>query len=213
MGTYQHGINGPFKGKVGPVIGSSFEGVTYMKSLYKKKSSGSFSTKQKNQQYNFKTMSSFIRCMSNVIQFGFDNQLKGRSLFTKAMSYSLKNAMDTTTIPGTITYSKILVTRGKYPGATGMTAVLGTDDNIIFKWIDNSGVGAAKENDLVMAAAYSPTQKAMVYTDLGTVRSSEIAELHAGKFKGQTVETWVSFRRADGTDVSTSVYTGQVTVL
>lgn len=210
MATYQHGINGPFKGKVGTVVGSSWQGVPYMKSLYSKKTSASFSTKQKNQQYNFRIMSSFIRGMKSVIQFGFDNHLKGRSLFTKAMSYALKNAMDTTTTPGTINYSRILVTRGKYPNATGLTAVFGTKGNIIFKWTDNSGVGAAKKDDLVILAAYSPLQKRTVCINSGKVRSAGTAELNASEFKGQTVETWASFRRADGTDVSTSVYTGQV---
>src|ERR1700676_3698466 len=37
MGRLVNGINGPFVGKVGSVIGSSWKGVPYMKGVYKQR--------------------------------------------------------------------------------------------------------------------------------------------------------------------------------
>lgn len=37
MGQLTHGINGPVKGKVGAIIGSSWKGIPYVKGPYKKR--------------------------------------------------------------------------------------------------------------------------------------------------------------------------------
>lgn len=211
MATYQHGITGAFKGKIGTVIGSSWLGIPYMKGRYRLKKNPVATPKQQNQQNNFGMMGSFMRCMRNVIQFGFDNHLKGRLFFSRAMSYALLNAIDNTTTPNTINYSKILVTKGRYPNATGLTASAGKSGKIIFKWIDNSGIGAAKATDRVVLVAYSPLQKKKISSNKVGFRSSKTAELDVSNFKNLTWETYVTFLKADATDVSSSIYTGQVT--
>ena len=213
MATYQHGITGAFKGKIGTVIGSSWLGIPYMKSRYRLKKNPDSSPEQQNQQNNFRIMGKFIRSMRSVIQLGFDNHLKGKLFFSRAMSYALLNAIDITTTPNTINYSKILVTKGRYPNAAGLTASAGKSGNIIFKWTDNSGIGAAKATDRVVLVAYSPLQKQVLYTKNDGVRSDGTAELNVSNFKGLTLETYVTFLKADETDVSSSIYTGQVTIV
>ncbi len=67
-------------------------------------------------------------------------------------------------------------------------------------------------NDPVIVAAYSPVLNQFIFSSNASIRSAGTATLRADAFKGQTVETYLAFMKADGSDVSSGIHTGQVTV-
>lgn len=212
MATYDKGINGPIKGKVGTVIGSSWKGINYIKGLSKKKKNANPSAAQIGQREKFKIIGRFMKVMSAVISLGFNKNLPGDTGYNNATAYVLKNALDTTTSPFSIRYSKVLLTRGEYPSDDNLSAVPGLPGKILFNWANNTGLGAAKSNDKVVMVAYCSLQNKMTFNNDTAIRSDSSAMLDLDDFKGQLVETYVSFLKADGTDVSSSIYTGQVLV-
>jgi hypothetical protein len=211
MATYSKGINGPFRGKVGTVIGSSWKGIDYMKSRPRKKNDKP-SVAQLDQREKFKTIGNFMKKMTNVVLLGFNKNLPGDTGYNNATAYALKNALDTTTSPLSIRYSKVLVTRGEYPNDDNLTAKPGLPGRVLFQWQNITGLGVAKADDKVVLVAYSPLSNAVIFTCDIAVRSDGKATLNLENFKGQIVETYISFLKADGTDVSSSFYTGQVVV-
>jgi hypothetical protein len=210
MARYSHGIEGPFKGKIGPVIGSSWQHKAYMKSLPNTKRHPTPSDKQKLQQDKFKQIGSLMSTMQSVVLLGFKGDKKNQSAYNNAMSYAIKNAIDTTTTPYSIQYDKLLVTRGKCPDADDMTAAPGKPGEIVFTWTDNTGIAGARADDKAVLIAYSPLRNRMTFTSKTATRSAGTATLKVDLYAGQTLETYMSFLRGDGTEVSTSIYTGQV---
>jgi hypothetical protein len=212
MGKYQNGINGPFRGKIGSVTGSSWNGIDYMKGHPNVNKSRKPSDAQQKQRDKFTVASTFMKSMKEVILFGFNAGTAGQSVYSSASAYLIKNALDTTTKPYRISYSDVLVTRGEYPGAKNPTAIAGESGQITFNWKNSTGIGAAKATDIVLLFIYSPAQNKFIYRDNVATRSMETATLHIDVFKGETVETYISVLKADKSEVSPSLYAGEVTM-
>jgi hypothetical protein len=212
MGKYQNGINGPFRGKIGSVTGSSWNGIDYMKGRPNVNKSRKPSVAQQSQRDKFTVASTFMKSMKEVILFGFNAGTSGQSLYSSASAYLLKNALDTTTDPYSISYSDVLITRGEYPGVKNPTAIAGGSGQITFNWKNNAGIGAAKANDIMILFVYSAAQNEFIYHDDVATRSMETVTLNIDEFKGETVETYISVLKADKSEVSPSFYAGEVTI-
>jgi hypothetical protein len=213
MATYANGVNGTFKGKVGSVIGSTWRGTDYIKGLYNIPKNSTPSDAQQRQRDKMNITGNFMKSMKLVVKLGFDSDTGNKSAYNSATAYVMKNALDTTTTPYSIRYNLLLMTRGEYPGVYNPTVMAGASGKIQFNWTDTTGVGVAKANDKAVLIAYSPADNRIIFRSKGTGRSAGTAILSVSPFKGQTVETYIAFLKADGTEVSSSIYTGQVIVL
>ncbi len=210
MATYENGVNGPFRGKVGSIIGSSWRGLYYMKGRPDVRREVTPSAAQQDQRNKLDITGSFMRSMKRVVKLGFDSNMPGRCEYNNATSYVMQNALDSTTTPYSIRYDKVLVTRGKYPCADHPPAVPGDSGMLLFTWADDTGVGVAKANDKVVLVAYSAAMNQTVFDSNNAIRSAGRATLDVSVFSSQTVETYIAFLKADGTAVSSSIYTGRM---
>ncbi len=69
MGIIKKGINGPFKGKAGAVVGSSWKKIDYIKGLQRKKGTKRKpSPEQAIQQERFKLLNDFLRPLSAILE-------------------------------------------------------------------------------------------------------------------------------------------------
>jgi hypothetical protein len=98
---------------------------------------------------------------------------------------------------------------GMLPGAVYASALANDDGNIVFSWVDNTGIGTAKEDDRVLLVAYFPESKEAVYTISDAIRKDGNAVLQMDLKKG-AAETWMGFVSADETLAADSVYTGRI---
>jgi hypothetical protein len=212
MATYEKGANGIFSGKVGSVVGSSWKGIHYIKGLSNNIENYVPSEAQQGQRNKINVAGNFMKSLKLLVKLGFDNDVPNRAPYNTAIAYVMKNALDSTTNPYSIRYSKVLITRGEYPGADNIAATPGTSGQILFSWTDTTGLGQAKANDKVVVAAYSPILNQFIFNSNAAIRSAGTVTLSADAFKGQTVETYIAFMKTDGSDISSGVHSGQVTV-
>lgn len=212
MGKYKNGINGPFSGKVGSVVGSSWHEVDYMRGMPNVPRTKKSTEPQIDQQSVLSVASHFMSSMKNAIQFGFNVGKTGQSFYSSASSYLMKNAIDKTTSPFSIIYSEVLVTKGEYPGAKNASAVAGGAGEIVFSWKDNTGIGVAKAKDKVVLFIYSSRQNAFYFKYGLAYRSDETVSLNVDVFKGETVQTYISFMERGETEVSSSVFAGEIVI-
>jgi hypothetical protein len=212
MGTISKGILGGFSGKVGTVVGGSWKGIDYMRSKGNR-SNNNPSEAQLSQQVKFSLSSRFLQSMSGLVELGFRNYAVKKTGINSALSYTLKNAITGSYPNFDISYGDVLVTRGDLPNALAPAAIADANSIVTFSWNNNSAVGVAKDTDKCILAAYCPALKQCVYVTNGTDRSSETDNLNLLSFKNQLVETYIGFISADGRNIATSIYTGQVTVL
>ena len=211
MGTIQKGILGGFSGKVGTVIGGTWKGIDYMRS---KSSRTNFtaSPKQLEQQLKFALIMRLVQPMAGLLEISFRDFAVKMTGVNNAFSYNYQNAISGVYPSFTIDYTHVLVSRGQLPNAVGPTVTSGAGSLLTFSWADNSGVNTAKADDQAILVAYCPSLRQVIYTTAGGMRSALTGTLNATAFSGLPVETFIGFISADGIEVASSYFTGEVTV-
>jgi hypothetical protein len=212
MGIIQKGILGPVSGTVGTVVGGSWKGISYLRSLSASRRN-SFTIKQLEQQARFAVAANFLQSMTPLLSVSFRDYAVKMSGFNSAMRYTMLNAVSGSYPDFAIDYSMALVSRGNLPNALAPAASSTVAGTVAYQWQDNSGVGKAQPTDASILVAYCPSRNQCVYTTAGAVRSTEADSLAVPAFSGLEVETYIGFISPDGRNIASSVYTGKLTVL
>ena len=134
MGILFRGINGPFSGKAGSVIGSNWKKVSYIKGLHKK-SLKKAKPGQIGQRTRFKQMTDFLAPLSAVMELGFSKEdTRYMTAYNFGMSYNLKWAFKETDGNNEIDFSRIVISRGNLPKPSDARAELRPDVGFIISW-------------------------------------------------------------------------------
>jgi hypothetical protein len=211
MAKLSQGINGPFFGKVGTVVGYTWKGIPVMRGIPKTRTKP-FTEKELNQQAKFRLMNQFLKPAQNLLNVTFAHLAVQMSPFNKAFSYNIKNAI-TGFHPGlAIDYSMVLISRGDLPNAES-TAVHSPSAGLLqFTWTDNSGKGKAMGTDKAFVAIYQEESSSWEYQlDIAT-RSQGKCEMVMKNFPDKSVQSFIGFISADGKDTSDSVCIGLANV-
>ncbi len=211
MATFEKGILGGFSGKVGNVVGGTWKGKSYMRSVPGKRTKPS-SVKQLVQQAKFSLIVLFFHTFSGLLNLSFRSFAVKVTGFNSAVAYGLKNAVTGNYPAFDIAYPQVLIARGDLPNATNPKAAATGSGFINFDWVSNAGVGLAKATDKTILLIYCPALKQAIYTVGSSTRITVAEKLDVSPFTGQGVETYISFISEDEKDVATSVYTGHVQV-
>ena len=205
MGTYKKGILGSFSGKVGTVVGSSWNGIEYMRSL-PKPSTKTPTDLQMIQRAKLGMAIGFFSPIRALINIGFKSLAVRQTPYNVATSQLLADGIIGTYPDLMIDYPKVLFSKGSLTGAWS-PAVASAAGKVNVTWQDNSASGTAKPSDKAMLLVYNPEKSQYVFTTEGEARSvlADSLDLPAD-FAGDTVHVWIAFISADKKTVSTSVY-------
>ncbi len=212
MGKYQSGLLGDFQGGVGPVVGATWKGISYMRGR-QRKSTKPRSQAQLQQQAKFSLLQTFLLSIRGVVMLGFNNGAIRMTGINAAYAYNYKHAITGDYPSFALNYGKVLVSAGQLLSATDMLVTTAGKGILNFTWTDNSAMAMANANDRSMIVVHCPELNESAYITSGAERSKGNHEINVGIYLGKAVETWLAFVSADGTDVATSVYTGQLVVL
>lgn len=212
MGNYNKGILGPFYGKVGTVVGASWRGIDYMRSL-PKKGNRTPTEVQLLQRRRFLTVSEFLAPINPVLRKFFGSNAGTNTRLNQAMSYHMKEAVNYAEPDFEILYNKVQISKGDLLGVQNPTQVSTAQNSINFSWEDNSGQGEAKATDQLVVVVYAPSANLYFYSLNAGTRSAENAAVALpAYFSGLEVQSWIAFAAADGNAYATSVYMGAVSV-
>ena len=78
----------------------------------------------------------------------------GMTAFNAAFAYNIQNAVTGNSPDFEVDYQKVLVSRGSLPNRANPAVAKGTDDNLVFTWTDNSGMGKALATDKTVLVIY-----------------------------------------------------------
>ncbi len=213
MGKYSQGILGAFSGKVGTVVGASWRGIKYMRSLAAKRGNARATEKQLEQQARFALIAGFLKPVKPLLELGFKNYAIGRTGYNSAASYNLKNALTGQTPNLAIDYSMVLLSRGDLVGAKSVLVSSTNSGQLDVAWQDNSGQAMAKPEDQLIVAVFSPALVQATYLIGGAERQDEsFAYNLPADFSGETAEVYISWVSADMKEVATSVYAGSILI-
>ena len=154
MAKIDEGILGPFFGKVGEVIGSSWHGIPYIKSrpavFHDAKSPAQLA-----QRMRMQVAHQFVKSIKNVITIGYRYVAGAQIPYNKAVSYIVKNVIVGEYPDMGIAPDMVMVSQGNLMGAEGRTATK-EDEKIAFSWditdekeqssLKEKGLSTSKEN-------------------------------------------------------------------
>lgn len=211
MGKIAQGILGGLSGKVGNIVGGSWKGIDYIRikpsSVANPRTEG-----QVNQRNKFTLTLEYLQATKDFIKIGYKSFATKKTEFNAAMSYVLNNAVGGIAPNFTIDYSLALLSRGPLSGVLNPTTDLTTAGQVSFDWDDNSAEGNANVTDKAMVLVYNPSKKESISILDGADRTvgSQVVTI-PNTYAGDTVELFMAFVSADGTQVSNSVYLGSGT--
>ncbi|HEY0669621.1 MAG TPA: DUF6266 family protein [Sphingobacteriaceae bacterium] len=213
MGRYGKGILGSFVGKVGTVIGSSWRGISYMRSLPVFKTGRTPTDKQLEQQMRFGLMTRFLAPAKPLLEVGFKNYAQQQTAYNGALSYNIKNAITGVYPALEVDYPMIMISRGDLPGAEVPSADSTVAATVTFNWTDNTGRGKAKDTDQLMILAHCPAlQESVAGIELAARSAATADVVLPGHFSGQVVHLWIAWQSANGKELSGTAYLATVNV-
>jgi hypothetical protein len=211
MGTIRKGILGGFSGKVGTVVGASWRGISYIRSLPQKvrnpRSDG-----QRSQRTKFSLAVSLLKPMNALLRVGWKLYAHRQSPFNAATSYTLANAITGDYPNYEIDVSKVLISRGSLtPAANGKATA--EDGNLVLSWNDNSGIGSAKPTDKALIAVINPIKDETITNAAGEERAAGTQTLVLpDDWSGDNVDVYLGFVSEDGKEVANSAYLGSIAI-
>jgi hypothetical protein len=135
MGKLKSGILGGVKGKIGNVVGSSWKGIDYLKTLPASYSDAKTET-QVNNRSKFLTVVRFLQPLTEVLRVGYKSLAVKKSAFNAATSYHYKNAIMGEYPDVSMDYSKVMMSKGNLRGADNALASSSAATKLNLSWTD-----------------------------------------------------------------------------
>lgn len=208
MGTLDQGLFGGFSGKVGNVVGVCRQGVYYVRSLPAKVNDPK-TEKQVKQRGKFVVVMDFLKGIAPFVRVGFQSQAEGaKSAFNAAMSYNIRHGVKSGDEGMELDWPNVLVSSGSLGGAREVHAEI-VEGELQVVW-DSGSKGNARGDDVAMILAYNSVKRQPVYDLNSCKRAAGRAAVRLPRgWEGDTIETYLAFKSADGSEVSESIYLGR----
>ncbi|THU32465.1 hypothetical protein FAM09_27110 [Niastella caeni] len=211
MAKFTEGINGPFKGKVGTVIGASWKGIPYMRSRPKKRTSEPSEREMANRKKW--AMSQFwLQPVLDFVQLGFKGYSPKSEGFVAAKSYLMKNAFESEGPDIHINPALVKVSAGDLPLPATMQITQLEARLIQFTWDTAFPGEKAHEGDQVMLLAYNIDDGDADCNLIGQLRKNGSDVLKLSKNAAGTFHLYAAFNAYDRSRQSDSMYLGTVEV-
>lgn len=206
MAKYLQGIMGAFIGKIGPVIGTSRNGVPYMKGKGNPRTAP-VGEKEAANRNRFSTGHAWLKPLLPLLRVGFNGYSRTTYGYNAAKSYNFKHAI----AHGQIIPAQVKVSLGDLPLPENLTTTLEEGFKFHFSW-DTQYAEPASRKDQIMVLAYHPESKTAIYEIHGPFRltGNHIFGLPR-EFQGKKIHVYAAFVAADRSRQSDSVYLGEFT--
>lgn len=217
MGKLEQGFNGPFSGKVGNIVGSSWNGINYIKSRPKKRTSPP-TEKEQMVQYIFAMTQYWLKPLTAYLRAGFKGYSRTVYGMTAAKSKLYERGLIRDGFNSTVDPAQVLISYGKLPLADGFQMVFDPESfEILIRWSPTvprreGGQCFASNDDQLMAVAYH-VEAAEAYGVLyGELRCTGVYRVALPNDSPAKYHVYVAFINAERTDQSMSKYLGEIRI-
>ena len=208
MARLINGINGPFIGKAGSVIGYTVNGVGYMKGLYKKRTKKPKEGEALNRK-KFAAAQAWLQPVTDFVRVGIKGYNERFQGFTAAKSWLLKNCIQV--IDGEIVIDPALVkiSSGNLPLPENIQCSLQEPNTFRISWTPARERGFLHDQAMVMAYDQKHSPYGVIYGSDRTV-GEVLVPVHPSS---KPYHVYLAFIAGDRSRQSDSVYLGEFWVL
>ena len=211
MAKFNEGINGPFHGKVGKVVGATWKGISYMRAAPGPRTSAPGKMEMANRK-KWALSQSWLQPITQFVQIGW----KGYSLksegFIAAKSYLLKNAFEFVADDVVINPALAKLSSGNLPLPATIKVNQKESGVVQFTWDKKFDYEKAHEGDQILTLAYNVDQKNAEYNLVGHTRKTGSDLLDLSDEKPGQYHLYAAFISYDRTRQSDSIYLGSVVI-
>jgi len=212
MGIQKSGILGPFRNKVGAVVGRRHRGQDLMTGL-PRKSNKPATARQLETQYLFGLLNSFLSSIDQLVNIGFKAFVKNNSPVNAAFAYNYDHAFVKEEGQYRINYPKIMYSRGHMVTPEG-ARVIPAAGKIVFSWLPQNQSAYCQYTDQASFLVYNPLKEKVMMRPGAVNRYAQSFEVEMpADYPGDALHCYMSFASADGKMQGDSLYVGEVTVV
>jgi len=210
MAKINQGIYGPLTGKLGPVVGSSWKGVPYVKEKPKYVKNKKRSPAQIANNEKFAYVNEWLTPFHAYLMIGFSSVAVRQTEFGAALSAVYKTAFTGIMPEIEVDYSKIQISSGPLKNLTNPSITYTDEKQIHVSWDDSSGSGA-KYNDQVMVALYSDELKQTDGFTCNVTRiQKEVSFLLQPEMRGKLLHMYIAVVSNNRKKASETIYLGEI---
>jgi len=183
MALLSKGILGGISGKVGNVVGGSWKGIDYIRSLASSVANPR-SPGQVSQRSKFTSVVAIgSQLLGSIIQAFWNGKVPKMSGFNAFV----KENIEEFTAQGVAIWQNLLFSKGSLLSPSGI--IIGSQNSngdFVINWVDNGGVGNALSTDLVSVVAYNEGSAEWFTLVFGAARSIETVSFTIPNFDNNT---------------------------
>ncbi|MFI5155760.1 MAG: DUF6266 family protein [Chitinophagales bacterium] len=206
MGRQVGGPNGLIIGKVGSIIGSSRNGIPYVKGPYEKRTS-KVSAKELANRKKFAAAQAWLKPLLDIVREGFRGYSQRSYGFSAAKSWLLKNAFVKHGDELRIDPALVKVSSGDLSNPENMEVSVIESRALKFTWTPEKT--GKNSSDQIMMLAYNVEEHLATYKTTGQFRSAGEDTLVLKRSKGKKFHVYAAFIASDRSRQSESVYLGE----
>lgn len=209
MARFIKGIHGSYQGKVGSIVGSSWRGIDYVRSL-PKKSSKLASDEQLAQRMKFGMTTSFLKSIKDVLMLGFsDSKQRTKTGYNVAFQQFINNAFVGAYPNFTIDYAAVRIASGGLASLVGLQTVEAFPKVLSLTWDPIGNRFNAFDDDQVLVILYDQADN-LFFAYEGATRLDATMEITLpDSYTGKTIVGWTFNIHRDGLTTSNSQYLGE----
>jgi hypothetical protein len=219
MATIKSGILGNVSGKVGNVVGGTWKGINYLRTMPAGISNPNTEL-QASQRLKFSTVAKFLQPITEFIRVGYKTQAVKMTASNAAFSYNFHNALAGDFPDYSIDYPHAMVSRGNLAGAINPACTSTEAAKIHMSWEMIAGTGQASETDTAIFVICNADKQEAVYSlNAGTRSDGGLDVTLPASYSGDTVHCYIAFMTMNSVlggqarnAISNSNYAGGVTV-
>lgn len=204
-----YGPFGPFTGKIGKLVGSSRNGVFYVKTISKR--TAPFSEAELANHNRFRVAEAWVKPLLSFVKVGFNNDTPNRGR-SAAKSYIMKNAIESEGLEVTVFPERMKVSMGNLSLSENISVAVDEDLNLHFSW-NKDYVTNGSMRDQIMMLAYDVDAKRAYSVTAGNFRylGTDVLPIDSKSYE-RTLHIYAAFNAENRKDQSESVYLGTIII-
>lgn len=205
MAVIKRGILGGISGKIANVVGGSWKGIAYVRSLPLSVANPNTAAQQA-QRGAF----SQIVIVAKILLASIIKPLNDRfAQYMSGYNRFVRMSIDAFNASGLVTFADFKISEGALTAVTSIGFTMSAaSKNVTCTWTDNSGTGTATASDESYFVVHNETQETWAFVGGVASRNAEstMATFVDDNITNDVMHGYLAFRRDDGTLASNTVY-------